>query len=77
MLKLDQKVLSFFPAESPGDADARKRAITVENLLGLESGLGCGFLPGEQGLERTTRSANWVQFALSLPMKYERGTRQS
>src|SRR5262245_27146694 len=33
LLTLDQKVLSFFPAESPADADARKRAITVENLL--------------------------------------------
>jgi len=77
LLTLDQKVLSFFPAESPADPDAGKRAITVENLLRMESGLDCGFLPGEPELERMKRSANWVQFALSLPMKYDRGTRPS
>ena len=77
MIKLDQKVVSFFPAETPPDADERKREITVENLLRMESGLDCGFLPGEQELERMKRSPNWVQFALSLPMKYDRGTRPS
>jgi hypothetical protein len=30
-------VLSFFPKESPADTDERKRAITVENLLRMES----------------------------------------
>ena len=69
MIKLDQKVVSFFPAETPPDADERKREITVENLLRMESGLDCGFLPGEQELERMKRSPNWVQFALSLPMR--------
>ena len=68
ILRLDQPVLSFFPKESPADADERKRAITVENLLRMESGLDCGFLPGEQELERMKRSANWVAFALALPM---------
>ena len=77
LLTLDQKVLSFFPAEGPAGADARKRAITVENLLRMESGLDCGFLPGEQELERMKRSANWVQFALSLPMKYDPATQPS
>ncbi len=77
ILRLDQPVLSFFPKESPADADERKRAITVENLLRMESGLDCGFLPGEQELERMKRSANWVAFALALPMKYDRGTRPS
>ena len=77
VLRLDQPVLWFFPKESPADADERKRAITVENLLRMESGLDCGFLPGEQELERMKRSANWVAFALALPMKYDRGTRPS
>src|SRR6187431_904379 len=77
MIKLDQQVVSFFPAETPPDADERKREITVENLLRMESGLDCGFLPGEQELERMKRSDNWVAFALALPMKYDRGTRPS
>ncbi len=77
MLRLDQPVLSFFPKESPADGDERRRAITVENLLRMESGLDCGFLPGEQELEKMKRSANWVAFTLALPIKYDRGTRPS
>ncbi|MEP6916921.1 MAG: serine hydrolase, partial [Acidobacteriota bacterium] len=77
LLKLDQPLLSFFPNERPADADARKRAITVRDLLYMESGLDCGFLPGEQELEKMKRSANWVQYALSLPMKNDPATRPS
>jgi CubicO group peptidase (beta-lactamase class C family) len=77
VLRLEQPVLQLFPAEAPADADAKKRAITIGNLLRMESGLDCGFLPGEQELETMKRSANWVQNALSLPMKYDPGTHPS
>jgi CubicO group peptidase (beta-lactamase class C family) len=77
LVKLDQTLLSFFPNESPANADEKKRAITVGDLLRMESGLDCGYLPGEQDLEKTKRSANWVQYALSLPMKYDPGTPRS
>ena len=40
----------------------------------MESGLDCGYAPGEQELEQMKRSPNWVRFALSLPMKYDPGT---
>ena len=73
VVKLDQKVLEFFPKERPQNPDERKARITVGNLLHMESGLDCGYLPGEQELEQMKRSANWVQFALALPMKYEPG----
>jgi CubicO group peptidase (beta-lactamase class C family) len=76
-LKLDQTVLSFFPKEAPPNADEKKRAITVRDLLHMESGLDCGYLAGEQELEGMKRSPNWVQFALALPMKYEPGTHSS
>jgi CubicO group peptidase (beta-lactamase class C family) len=75
LVKLDQTVASFFPNDVPADADPRTRTITVGNLLHMESGLDCGFLPGEQELERMKRSDNWVRFALSLPVKYDAGTR--
>jgi CubicO group peptidase (beta-lactamase class C family) len=75
LITLDQKVLPLFPGEAPADADERKRAITVEHLLRMESGLDCGFLPGERELEGMKRSANWVRFALALPMKNDPGTR--
>jgi len=77
ILKLDQPLLSFFPKESPANPDEKKRTITVGNMLHMESGLDCGFLPGEQELEKMKRSPNWVEFALSLPMKYDPGTHPS
>lgn len=77
LLRLDQPLLSFFPNESPANPDEKKRSITVGNVLHMESGLDCGYLPGEQELEQMKRSANWVKYALSLPMKYEPGTHAS
>jgi CubicO group peptidase (beta-lactamase class C family) len=77
IIKTDQPVLSFFPQETPANPDEQKRRITVGNLLRMESGLDCGYAPGEQELEQMKRSANWVQFALGLPMKYDPGTHSS
>ena len=77
LIQTDQRLLSFFPKEQPGKPDEQKQRITVENLLRMESGLDCGYAPGEQELEQMKRSANWVQFALSLPMKYQPGTHSS
>jgi CubicO group peptidase (beta-lactamase class C family) len=74
LLRLDQPLLPLFPKESPADADARKQKITVGDLLRMESGLDCGYTPGERELEQMKRSSNWVQFALSLPMKYDPAT---
>src|SRR5215813_5455287 len=77
LVKLDQTALSFFPKERPGNPEASKQRITVENLLRMESGLECGYAPGERELEDMKRSPNWVQFALTLPMKYDPGTHSS
>jgi len=74
LVRLDQPLLPMFPKESPAQADAPKQKITVGDLLRMESGLDCGYAPGEAELEQMKRSANWVQFALSLPMKYDPGT---
>jgi len=74
LVQTDQKLLSFFPKERPEHPDELKQKITVGNLLHMEAGLDCGYLPGEQELEQMKRSPNWVQFALALPMKYEPGT---
>jgi CubicO group peptidase (beta-lactamase class C family) len=75
LLTLDRTLLSFFPDERPADADARKGAITVRDLLRMESGLACGLQPGEPELEQMKRSADWVRFALSMPMRNAPGTR--
>jgi CubicO group peptidase (beta-lactamase class C family) len=55
LLRLDQRVLPLFPNESPANADGRKQKITVEDLLRMESGLDCGYAPGEQELEQMNR----------------------
>ncbi len=72
LLKTDQTMLSFFPKIA---ADPQKQKITVADLLSMQSGLDCGFLPGEQELEQMRRSAEWLPFALNLPMKYDPGTK--
>jgi CubicO group peptidase (beta-lactamase class C family) len=71
LIRLDQPLLPLFPNESPAKADPQKQKITVGDLLRMESGLDCGYEPGERELEQMKRSPNWVQFALSLPMKYD------
>lgn len=77
VIRLDQPLLSLFSKESPAAPDAQKQKITVGDMLRMESGLDCGYAPGEQELEQMKRSADWVQFALSLPMKYDPGTHSS
>ena len=76
-IALEQPVLSLFPEEAPENPGEQKRKITVENLLRMESGLDCGYAPGEQELEQMKRSPDWVRFALNLPMKYAPGTHSS
>ena len=57
-------IVTWFP-ELAKDADPRKRAITVEDLLEMRSGL-----EGTSGREygAWVTSGNWVRFALTRPM---------
>src|SRR5580700_7206222 len=57
LIKLDDKVLPYFPKDAPADAPANKKSITLGDLVRMESGLDCGYLPGEQELEQMKRSA--------------------
>jgi CubicO group peptidase (beta-lactamase class C family) len=77
LIRLDQPLLPLFPKEIPAKVDAQKQKITLGDLLRMESGLDCGYAPGERELEQMKRSTNWVQFALSLSMKYDPGTHSS
>ena len=69
-----QPVVSLLPAAVRGKADAQLRAMTVENLLTMTSGLDCGFEPRERELAAMRRSDNWPAFALALPMRAAPGT---
>ena len=77
LIRMGQPLLPFFPGERPANPDPRAERITVGNAVHMESGFDCGYLPGEQELERMKHSPDFVRFALSLPMRYDPGTHAS
>ncbi|KAF0216942.1 MAG: 6-aminohexanoate-dimer [Geobacteraceae bacterium] len=78
---VDRPVLDFFPERTPADLDEDKKAITIENLLSMSSGLNCGYAPKgasarqrEAALLAMRESGDWVQFVLDIPMAAMPGT---
>lgn len=72
---VDQPALDFFPDRTVANLDDRKRAITLESLLTMTSGLDCSSERGEITLLQMRASPDWVQFMLDLPMSAQPGTR--
>jgi CubicO group peptidase (beta-lactamase class C family) len=74
---LDQPVLSFFPDRAVANLDARKEAMTLEDVLKMATGLECrdSFKYRWQGAYLMMQSDDWVQHVLDLPMLEEPGTR--
>ncbi len=69
--RLDHPMLDFFADRHVANVDDRKKAITVQNLLDMTSGI--DWTQGFQGEEEITlhemdRSSNWTQFILDRPM---------
>jgi metal-dependent hydrolase (beta-lactamase superfamily II)/CubicO group peptidase (beta-lactamase class C family) len=73
----DQPLLSFFPDRQVAHPDARKDAMTLEDVLTMSTGLQCedSYLYRWRGIQEMERSDDWVQFMLDLPMVEEPGTR--
>jgi len=67
---VEQPAADFFP-ELRRDADRRKAAITIEDLLTMRSGLESTSGPN---YGRWVQSRNWVTFALARPMVSDPGT---
>lgn len=65
--------------ENHANVDARKRAITVRNLLDMTSGLDCDdwdpSSPGNE--EKMYVKHDWVKFILDLPVTHDPGTHAS
>ena len=72
---VDQPVMEFFPNRTIANVDANKKAMTLEDLLTMRSGLQCVNEPYEVTTEQMEDSPDWVQFALDLPMAEKPGTR--
>ena len=74
--RLDHPVLDFFTDRRIANVDDTKRAITVQNLLDMTSGLDWdqGFEGGkQQSLNDMYRSSNRIQFILDRPVAHPPG----
>ena len=67
---VNQPVLGFFPKSVAKNLDANKKAMTLEHLLTMTTGLECrdSYRYNWRGLQKMKGSSDWVQFMLNLPM---------
>ena len=65
-------IARYFPEYFDGNMDPAKNAITIENLLTMQSGLES---TSNRNYGRWVLSDNWVEFALRQPMVANPGTR--
>lgn len=72
-----QPVLDFFPERVAENLEANKKAMTLEHLLTMTTGLECrdSHLYNWRGLYQMEASDDWVKFILDLPMVEAPGTR--
>jgi CubicO group peptidase (beta-lactamase class C family) len=74
---VNQSVLDFFPKRVAENLDANKKAMTLEHLLTMTTGLECrdSYLYHWNGIWQMRSSEDWVQFVIDLPMAEAPGTR--
>jgi CubicO group peptidase (beta-lactamase class C family) len=77
LLREDEGVIPRMPYERYANPDPRKDAITLRDLLTMQSGLACddwdASSPGNES--KVYQSSDWVKFVLDLPMQDAPGTR--
>jgi CubicO group peptidase (beta-lactamase class C family) len=71
---VDDTLLAFFSDRTVANDGEEKRAITLEQLLTMTSGLDCVAEPAETTLFAMERSADWTGFVLDLPIAHAPGT---
>jgi CubicO group peptidase (beta-lactamase class C family) len=74
---VNQPVLDFFPERVAKNLNDDKKAMTLENLLTMSSGLDCrdNWRYRWRGIQEMKRSPDWVQFMIDLPMAEKPGTK--
>jgi CubicO group peptidase (beta-lactamase class C family) len=70
--RLDQPVLDFFPEDTFENIDARKQAMTLEDVLTMRAGL--RWTEGDSAYGALYRAPDWVQFMLDKPMAVTPGS---
>ncbi len=71
---LDQPVTDFFPEYANIANLSKKKRVTIRNLMRMASGFDCGYAPDEPELLAMRNSADWLEYALNLPMAAEPGS---
>ena len=74
---IHRPVISYFPEKRFANLDERKKAMTLEHVLMMASGLKCqsSWKYGWKGLLKMMRQEDSVQYILDLPMEDYPGTR--
>jgi len=74
---VDTPVVDIFPDHVINNLDDRKQAMTVRDLLSMQTGLHSrdSFLYAYEGLFALQHSDDWLQYALDLPMAANPGER--
>jgi CubicO group peptidase (beta-lactamase class C family) len=69
-LKVEDKVISFFPGEVPAEISANLAAMRVKDLLTMSTGHATDTMPGL----RAAADGNWIKAFLAQPVEFEPGT---
>ena len=74
---IHRPVISYFPEKRLANLDERKKAITLEHVLMMATGLKCrsSWKSGWSGLIEMKYHEDWVQYILDLPVEEYPGTR--
>lgn len=78
-LKLDTPVVSLFPEyKGLANLDAKKRAMTVRDLVTMTSGLDCddnddGNPGNEDNMQQQSKQPDWYKYTLDVPMARDPG----
>lgn len=72
---INAPVYIFFPEDTTFNTDPWKRAITIKHLLEMRAGFDCNEWAddGRDCESMMDKTADWVKYALSLPMKDDPG----
>jgi CubicO group peptidase (beta-lactamase class C family) len=73
-IRLDTPVYKAMLGTLPADLDPRKRAMTLEHLLGMTAGFACDG-NSESTMQQQTEEPDWYRYTLNLPMATAPGER--